>query len=228
MNVSDLAAVIDHSLLKPNVTAEELERGCLLARSLNVASVCFLPHYLPRCRQLLEGSPVRPTTVVGFPHGGASLRAKLAEAEAYIADGAVELDAVVNVSLVVSGQWGAVEREVSSLTQLIHDRGCKLKLIFENCYLTRDQKLGLGEISTNAGVDWVKTSTGFGTSGATAEDVRLMRENCPPSVAVKASGGITTLARVLELVQLGATRIGLSLTEEILQEAARAEPSPAG
>jgi deoxyribose-phosphate aldolase len=219
MNPSPLAAFIDHSLLKPNMTSEELERGCEVAKNLRVASVCLLPYYLRRCRELLEGSSVRATTVVGFPHGGASLRAKLAEAEAYLDDGAEELDAVVNVSLVVSGRWSAVAEEVSQLTQLTHDRGQKLKLIFENCYLNRDQKLRLCEIASTAGVDWVKTSTGFGTSGATAEDVRLMRESCPPSVAVKASGGISSLDQVRDLLRLGATRIGLSRTEDILREA---------
>jgi deoxyribose-phosphate aldolase len=221
MNPSTLAAAIDHSLLKPNMTSEELERGCEVAKTLNVASVCLLPYYVRRCRELLEGTSVRATTVVGFPHGGASLRAKLAEASAYIDDGAEELDAVVNVSQVLSGRWQAVTLEVSQLTQLTHDRGQKLKLIFENCYLTRDQKLKLCEIASTAGVDWVKTSTGFGTSGATAEDVRLMRESCPPSVAVKASGGITSLVQVRELMRLGATRIGLSRTEEILREASQ-------
>jgi deoxyribose-phosphate aldolase len=222
MTPSSLAAFIDHSLLKPNMTSEELERGCEVAKALQVASVCLLPYYLRRCRELLEGTSVRATTVVGFPHGGASLRAKLAEAAAYLDDGAQELDAVVNVSRVVSGHYGAVAEEVSALTQLVHDRGQKLKLIFENCYLNRDQKLRLCEIASTAGVDWVKTSTGFGATGATAEDVRLMRENCPPSVAVKASGGITSLAEVRELMRLGATRIGLSRTEEILREAASA------
>jgi deoxyribose-phosphate aldolase len=224
MGPRDVAALIDHSLLKPTMTVDELEFGCHLARRLEVASVCILPYYVRRCRELLEGSPVRTSTVLGFPLGGETLRAKLAEADAYIDDGAEELDAVVNVSLVLSGRWKAVVEEVSSLSKLTHDRGQKLKLIFETCYLTRDQKLKLCEIASAAEVDWVKTSTGYGASGATLEDVRLMREHCPPSVQVKASGGIGTFAFARDLAALGASRIGTSRTEQILHEAAESHP----
>lgn len=219
MGPRDVAALIDHSLLKPTLTVDELERGCHLARRLNVASVCILPYYVRRTRELLEGSTVRTSTVLGFPHGSQSLRAKLTEAEAYMDDGAEELDAVVNVSLVLSGHLREVREEVSALTSLIHARGRKLKLIFETCYLNGEQKVALCEIASAAEVDWVKTSTGYGTGGATAEDVRLMRERCPATVQVKASGGITTLGAALEFARLGATRVGTSRTEQILREA---------
>ena len=134
-----------------------------------------------------------------------------------------ELDAVVNASLVLSGAWAQVEEEVRALTRTCHDGGARLKLIFETCYLNREQKVRLCEIGSAAGVDWVKTSTGFGSGGATPEDVRLLRENCPASVSVKASGGIGTLAALLEFQELGANRIGTSRTEEILRAAADGE-----
>ncbi len=224
MRPKHLARFIDHSILKPNSSTEELEQGCLTARRLEVASVCLLPHYVRRCRELLAGSPVRTSTVVGFPHGGASLRAKLAETEAYLDDGAEELDVVVNVSLVVSGRFSEVREEVSALTSAVHERGQKLKLIFETCFLSRDQKIALCEIASEAGVDWVKTSTGFGTGGATVDDVRLMRAHCPPHVAVKASGGVSSLTQLHELLSAGANRIGCSRTEALLEEAGAAPP----
>lgn len=220
MSTPSIAALIDHSLLKPTMTIAELEEGCHQAREWQVATVCLLPHFVARAAELLEGSGVATTTVVSFPHGSVSLRAKLREAEVALDDGARELDVVVNLSLIRSGRWDAVRDEVEGLTRCCHERKSKLKLIFETCFLDREEKVRLCRLASEAGVDWVKTSTGFGSSGATADDVRLMREHCPPSVQVKASGGIVSLDEALLFRQLGATRIGTSRTENILREEA--------
>jgi deoxyribose-phosphate aldolase len=228
MSVSAIASLIDHSLLKPTFTLEDLELGCATARQARVATVCLLPYFVGRARELLEGSETLTTTVIAFPHGDLGLTAKLREAEAALGDGAQELDAVVNVSLVLSNEWERVRDEVRALTECCHEKGARLKLIFETCYLTRDQKVRLCEIASEAEVDWVKTSTGFGSGGATAQDVELLRQYCPPTVQVKASGGIGTLGELLLYRDLGATRIGTSRTSAILAEAARVGPLPPG
>lgn len=158
--------------------------------------------------------------MVAFPHGALSVRAKVAEAAVALADGAVELDAVVNLSWVLSAEWQKVGEEIRALAETCHGRDAKLKLIFETCSLDRDQKVRLCALATAARVDWVKTSTGFGSGGATAADVQLLREHCPSHVQVKASGGIGSLREVLEFQRLGASRIGTSRTEAILREAA--------
>lgn len=213
-----VAKTIDHALLKPTLTDAELEAGCLTARKYDVASVCIVPHALRRCAELLEGSSVQPSTTLGFPHGAGSTRAKVAEAAQALADGGTELDVVVNIGKVLSGDYGYVRSELAALLDLTHDAGRKLKVIFENCYLEREHKLALCALCSELGVDWVKTSTGFGTSGATVEDVKLMRSHTPPSVQVKASGGIRTLRQVLEMRELGASRVGSSSTQAILDE----------
>jgi deoxyribose-phosphate aldolase len=220
MSPAEVAALIDHSLLKPTLTLDELEQGCRMARAAGVASVCVLPHFVPRAADILAGSNTRTSTVIAFPHGALSVRAKVAEAAVALADGAVELDAVVNLSWVLSSEWQRVGEEIQALADACHARGAKLKWIFETCALSQEQKVRLCALATAARVDWVKTSTGFGSAGATAGDVRLLREHCPPHVQVKASGGIGSLREVLEFQRLGATRIGTSRTEAILREAA--------
>jgi deoxyribose-phosphate aldolase len=215
----DVAKSIDHALLRPNTTDQEIEAGCELARRLGVASVCVIPHALPRVIQLLAGSGVLPTTTIGFPHGGHTTRGKKAEAAEAVAAGALELDMVVNVGKVLSGDLAYVRHEIDEVLGVARRGGARLKVIFENCYLERAHKLSLCAICSDLGVDWVKTSTGFGPSGATTDDIRLMRENTAPIVQVKASGGIRTLAQVRELKALGASRIGTSSSEAILAEA---------
>lgn len=214
----DVAKTIDHALLKPTLTDAELEAGCLTARKYDVASVCIVPHALRRCAELLEGSSVQPSTTIGFPHGAGATRAKVAEAEQALKDGGTELDVVVNIGKVLSGDYRYVRSELAALLDLTRGAGQKLKVIFENCYLEREHKLSLCEICSELGVDWVKTSTGFGTSGATLEDVKLMRSHTPPSVQVKASGGMRTLRQVLEMRELGVSRVGSSSTQAILDE----------
>jgi deoxyribose-phosphate aldolase len=218
---ADVAKMIDHSLLRPVLTTGELEKGCRLAREYDVASVCILPYALKRCAELLEGSTVVPSTTIGFPHGGHATRVKVFEAERALDDGGRELDMVVNISKVLSGDWGYVREDIRAVLEPTHVRGARLKVIFENCYLEDAHKVRLCEISGELGADWVKTSTGFGTGGATDEDLALMRRHSPPHVQVKAAGGVRTLDRLLRVRELGCTRSGATATKDMLDEAKR-------
>jgi deoxyribose-phosphate aldolase len=217
----ELAKMIDHSLLKPTLTRDELEAGCRLAVEYDVASVCIMPFYLARASELLHGSTVLPSTTIGFPHGGQSTRVKQLEADQALSDGARELDMVVNISQVLSGDFDAVRTDILAVLQPTHARGQKLKVIFENCYLNDAQKIRLCEICGELSVDWVKTSTGFGSSGATLDDLGLMRKHSPAHVQVKAAGGIQDLQMLLKVRAAGATRSGCSKTREVLDELRR-------
>jgi deoxyribose-phosphate aldolase len=217
----DIARMIDHSLLVPTLTVEQLEAGCRLAREYEIASVCILPYALGRAAELLAGSAVQPSTTVGFPHGGHTTRVKGAEAERALGDGATELEMVVNVSKVLSEDWIYVKEDIRAVLEPTHARGMKLKVIFENCYLDDAQKIRLCKICGELGVDWVKTSTGFGTGGATDEDLALMRKHSPPQVQIKAAGGVRDLDRLLRVRELGCTRSGATRTKEILDELRR-------
>ena len=212
-----LAKLIDHSLLRPDFDRATLEAGCRVAREYRVASVCIVPHFVAGAAELLAGSGVEVGTTIGFPHGANTTRVKVAEAEQACADGATELDLVVNVSRVLSGELGYVRDDVAAVLGVCRTRGARLKLIFETCYLDEGQKLSLCELSSELGVDWVKTSTGFGSKGATLADVSFLRRHCPPQIGVKASGGIRQLDQVLEF-QPFVTRVGTSNTREILEE----------
>jgi len=218
---ADIAKMIDHSLLNPSLTAEALEQGCGLALEYDVASVCIMPYYLRRCAQVLAGSTVAPGTTIGFPHGGHATPTKVAEAAQALGDGARELDMVVNISKVLSGDWEYVRGDIHAVLDLTHGAGQKLKVIFENCYLQDEHKIRLCEVCGELGVDWVKTSTGYGAGGATIADVRLMRAHSPAHVQVKAAGGLRDLDAVLAARALGATRVGASRTAEILDECRR-------
>ncbi len=217
----DIAKMIDHSLLTPTLTTLQLEDGCQLALTYDTASVCILPYYLKRCSEILRGSSVQPSTTIGFPHGGHTTAAKLAEARQAMADGGMELDMVVNISKVLSGDWEYVRAEIAAIVDLAHADGRKVKVIFENCYLTDEHKLRLCEICGQAGADWVKTSTGYGSGGATMEDLKFMRAHSPARVQVKAAGGIRDLDTVLAARAIGATRIGATRTKDILDECRR-------
>jgi len=219
----DVSKLIDHALLAPTLSVDALESGCVMARAYDVASVCIMPYYVKRCAELLSGSTVLPSTVIGFPHGGQAMTTKVAESERAIADGAIELDMVVNISAVLSGRWKYVRDEIAAVVECAHaperkvDR--KVKVIFENCYLQDDHKRKLCEICCDIGADWVKTSTGFGSGGANIKDLQLMIEHTQPPVEVKAAGGVRDLETLLKVKALGVTRIGASATAAILDAA---------
>lgn len=226
-----IAAMIDHSLLAPTLTDEQMEEGCRQARALGVASVCIKPYGLRRCADILAGSGVRPSTTVGFPHGGHATATKVAETCLALADGAAEVDMVINVGKALSGDWGYVRADIAAVVEAAHAGGGLVKVIFENCLLEDAHKVRLCQMCGELGADWVKTSTGYGGGGATVEDVALMRRHAPPHVQVKAAGGVRTLAALLAVRKVGATRVGATATAAILHEcrlrpAAGREPSP--
>ena len=216
-----IAKMIDHSLLNPGLTAAELEAGCELARRYDVASVCIMPYYLARCAELLAGSTVQPSTTIGFPHGGHHTSIKAAEAKRAIDDGATELDVVINISQARSENWSYVLGEIRHLSDQCHASGAKIKVIFENAFHDDAAKIRLCEICGEAGVDWVKTSTGYAATGATLEDLRLMRKHSPASVQVKAAGGVRDLDALLAVREIGVTRIGATRTADILDDCRR-------
>jgi deoxyribose-phosphate aldolase len=218
---SDIAKMIDHSLLNPTLTVNDLEGGCRLALRYDAASVCIMPYYLRRCADILAGSNVRASTTIGFPHGGHTTAIKVAEAEQALRDGGEELDMVVNISKVLSGDWDYVRADIRAVIDVTHAAGQKVKVIFENCYLTDTQRIKLCEICGELNADWVKTSTGYGTGGATHEDLKLMRLHSPAHVQVKAAGGVRTLDALLAVRELGVTRCGATRTAEILDECKR-------
>lgn len=213
-----IAKMIDHSLLNPVMTDEQLEEGCRIARRYDTASVCIKPYYLRRCAELLRGSTVQPGTTLGFPHGGHTTAIKVAEARQALQDGGTELDMVVNIGKALSGDWGFVRDDIRAVADVTHAGGGIVKVIFENCYLQEAHKIRLCEICAEVKADFVKTSTGYGSGGATLDDLRLMRKHSPPSVRVKAAGGIRTLDALLEVRALGVARCGATRTVEMLEE----------
>lgn len=215
----DASKMIDHALLAPTLNQDALEAGCEMAAAFDVASICIMPYYVKRCTEILAGTTVKPSTVIGFPHGGQATATKIAESKQAIADGAVELDMVCNISAVLSVRWDYVKDEIATIVKLTHDAGQKVKVIFENCYLEDDHKKKLCEICCDVGADWVKTSTGFGTGGATLEDLALMLEHAPPPMQVKAAGGVRDLETLFKVKSMGVTRVGASATAAILNPA---------
>jgi len=217
----DVAKMIDHSLLSPALTAAELEAGTNLARTYGVASVCIVACHVRRATELLAGSGVKPSTTVGFPHGSPSTATKVFEARHAIEDGGEELDMVINIGRALSGDWEYVRSDIAAVCEVTHAHGQKLKVIFENGYLTDAHKQRLCAMCSEIGVDWVKTSTGYGPGGATDDDLRLMRAHSSAKVQVKAAGGVRSLDRLLEVRALGVTRAGATKTAEILDECRR-------
>ena len=215
----ELSKLIDHSLLSPTLTEVQLESGMRLAVAYDVASVCIMPYYHKRCVELLAGSTVMPSSTVGFPHGGHTTKTKVVEAEQLIEEGCQELDMVVNISRVLSGDWKYVAQDIAAIVKLTKAAKRKVKVIFENCYLNTDQKIHLCKICCDLDVEWVKTSTGYGTSGATTEDLQLMLDNVTAPVQVKAAGGIRDCDALIKVKQMGVTRVGSSKTAEMMDEA---------
>jgi len=213
---SDIAKMIDHAVLKPQATDDDVREGCAVAVKYSTASICVRPSDLVIASECIKGSSVLLSTVIGFPHGGDSPVAKLASADDALRRGAEELDIVLNIGKLISGDRTFVYNELAPLVSYIHTGNKKAKIIFENCYLSETQKLEALSICNDIGVDWVKTSTGFGSGGATYEDVALMRKHAKPNIQVKASGGIKTLEQLLEFRRLGCSRVGSSSTAAIL------------
>jgi len=218
---ADLAKMIDHSLLNPTMTDADLEAGCRLASEYDVASVCIKPYAVRRAVQWLGGSTVAVGTVIGFPHGGHTTAIKVAETQQALADGARELDMVVNIGKVLGKDWRYVADDIASVVKAAHSGRALVKVIFENCFLADEHKEELCRICADVKADFVKTSTGYGDGGATDEDLRLMRRCAPLPVQVKAAGGVRTLARLLEVRAIGVTRVGATATKPILDEARR-------
>ena len=212
IRLEQFAKTIDHSLLQPQLTEAEVTAGCKIAAQYHAASVCVKPYHVKLAAELLKDSDVLVSTVVGFPHGSATIETKLAEAQQAIDDGAVELDMVINYGQLRSGQIDYVAREVKAICDLAHAHNVKLKVIFENAHLTDEQKIAACQLCEAANADWVKTSTGFAPTGATVADIKLMRANVSDKVQVKAAHGVRTLAAALEMIDAGATRIGATAT----------------
>ena len=235
----ELAKMIDHSLLHPTMTDQELEDGCKLAAKYHVASVCIKPYAVKRAAEMLKGTGVFVGAVIGFPHGNSATESKRYETELACRDGAAEIDMVINIGKALSGDWTYVERDVKAVCDEAHRHGAKVKVIFENDYLTRggaglssdDFKKKLCQICEHAGADWVKTSSGYGFvkqpdgsynyQGATEHDLALMRASCSPKVQVKAAGGVRDLDGLIKVRDLGGTRCGATATASMLEECKR-------
>ena len=233
---AEMAGMIDHSLLHPTMTDQELEEGCRVAVAYGVASVCIKPYYARRAAELLKGSGVKLGVVIGFPHGNSTMEVKRFETETACRDGAVEIDMVINIGKALSGEWDYVESDVRAVADEAHQHGAKVKVIFENDYLegggaglsADDFKRKLCQICERAGADWVKTSTGYGFvkgpdgkygyKGATEHDLALMVASVSPKVQVKAAGGVRDLDGLIRVRDLGATRCGASATTAMLDD----------
>jgi deoxyribose-phosphate aldolase len=214
----DIAKTIDHSLLKPELDDAFVEEGCRLAARYDVASVCVRPADVRRAAEILRGSDVKVGTTIGFPHGNHATETKVFEARRAMDDGATELDMVLQIGALKSGRDGDVEADIRAVVDAAHERGAIVKVIFENAYLTDDEKIRACRLSEAAGADFVKTSTGFAPTGATHDDIRLMRANTGSHVAIKAAHGIRSLDALLEVMALGVTRIGATQTEAIIED----------
>lgn len=220
-DVRRLSSLIDHTLLRPEATRTQIEQICNEALLLGCAAVCVNPAWVPFASERLRGSAVKVATVVGFPFGATLTSAKRAEAVAAVQAGAHEIDMVMNVGALRSGEPERVEADIRGVVEVGHAGGARVKVILENAFLSDAQKVAACQIAQRAGADFVKTSTGFGPSGATEADVRLMRQTVGPEMGVKAAAGIRTLADVLRMLEAGANRLGMSATVAVLAEAAR-------
>jgi deoxyribose-phosphate aldolase len=229
--VDELAKMIDHSILHPAFTDEDLKRECEVAVKYNVASVCVKPYAVKQAAEFIKGSDVVNCCVIGFPHGNSSTKVKSFETEQACIDGATEIDMVVNIGKVLGNDWDFVEAEIEAINNVCKKHGALLKVIFENDYYRGrdDLKIKLCKICTRVGVAWVKTSTGYGFvkgpdgkysyEGATEHDLKLMRRHSGPDVQIKAAGGIRTLDDLLKVQKLGCTRCGATATIAMLEEA---------
>jgi deoxyribose-phosphate aldolase len=228
--ITEIAKMIDHSILHPTLTDDDLKRECEVAKKYNVASVCVKPYAVKLAVEILKGSEVAVGTVIGFPAGNSSIAVKVFETETACSDGAIEIDMVINIGKALQEDWKYLEEEIKAVVDTSHRFGAITKVIFETDFITRDeQKIRLCEICSKAGAEYVKTSTGFGFvkgsdgkysyTGATAHDLALMRKYSAPEVKVKAAGGVRTLADLLKYKELGISRCGATATAAMLEEA---------
>jgi deoxyribose-phosphate aldolase len=215
-----IAALIDHTILKPEATRGDVLKVCREARQYGFASVCVNPYWVPLVKAELAGSPVKVCSVVGFPLGASSTEAKVCETAAALRSGAQEIDMVINVGALRSGDTDAVKNDIQSVVRVAHGAGAIVKVILETALLDDAQKTVASQLAKSAGADFVKTSTGFSTSGATVHDVALMRAAVGPNIGIKASGGIRTLQDVQAMTAAGATRIGASASVKIVEATA--------
>ena len=215
---ASLATYMDHTLLKPEATAADIDRIVAEARQYGTASVCVNPYWVARVAAGLAGSGVKTCTVIGFPLGATSTASKVAETRDATAHGAQEIDMVINIGELKAGNDDAVRSDISAVANATHGAGALLKVIIETCLLSDEEKRRACKLSIAGGADFVKTSTGFSTGGATTADITLMRETVGPELGVKASGGIRTLEAAIAMIEAGATRLGVSAAVSILEE----------
>lgn len=218
LTATELARMIDHTLLKPDATPEQIDRLCAEARMYEFASVCVNPVYVHRCAQALRGSQVKVCTVIGFPLGANNSEVKVFEARKAMEDGAVELDMVINIGALKSGDLDFVREDIHQVVNAAATTGALVKVIIEACLLTDVEKVSACQLSQEAGADFVKTSTGFSTGGAISEDVALMRQTVGSAMGVKAAGGVRTLADAQRMIEAGASRLGSSAGVKIMLE----------
>lgn len=218
---AQLAKYMDHTLLKANATAEQIDSTVADAIKYGTASVCINPYWIPRVSKALAGTGIATCTVIGFPLGANTTDVKVFETNDAIDKGADEIDMVINIGELKGGNDDVVLADIKAVADATHAKGKLLKVIIETALLTDDEKVRASRLTVEGGADFVKTSTGFSTAGATAHDVKLMRETVGPDFGVKAAGGIHSLADAYAMIEAGATRLGVSASVAILEEAAR-------
>jgi deoxyribose-phosphate aldolase len=211
-----IAKTIDHSLLKPEMTREEVRQGCEIARKYSVASVCCKPSDVSFCAELLSGSDVEVGTVVGFPHGSSTTETKVFETIQALKDGATEIDMVLNIGKLKSGLLDDVRADIAAVVKAAN--GKMVKVILENAYLTNDEKIAACKLCEEAGAHYVKTSTGYAPTGATIDDVKLMRASVSSHIKVKSAGGVRTLDALIDMLDAGVERSGATTTSVMLDE----------
>jgi len=214
--LKQVAKTIDHSLLKPEMTRAEVQAGCEIAKKYDVASVCCKPSDVPFCVELLKGTDVEVGTVVGFPHGSSATETKVFETKLAVSQGATEIDMVINIGWMKSGMYAEVQADIEAVVKAAS--GKCVKVILENAYLTKEEIAKGSQLVDAAGADYVKTSTGYAPTGATLEDIKIMKDNVSPRVKVKSAGGVRTLDVLLEYLDAGISRTGATTTAQMLDE----------
>lgn len=223
LKAADIAQMIDHSMVKPELTDDQIRQGCQIAEKYGTATVSVRPSDVKIACEALQGSGVKVGSLVGFPHGSSTTETKVFEAKQAISEGAVELDMVLNIGKLLSRDFVYVEKDIRKVVEAAHEKNIIVKVITENCYLTDELKEKAYQICEKAGADFVKTSTAFGPGGATMEDLILMRKTCSPKVQVKAAGGVRTLGAAIAVRKIGVTRFGATATAQIMEDALQRE-----